>query len=232
MTFTLITGANKGLGYETARRLIEAGHQVYVGARDRDRGKRAADELGASFVRVDVTDQESIDAAAEHIRERHGHLDVLINNAGISGPWVSPADTLPEHLHEVYDTNVYGVVRVTRAFTPLLERAAHPVIVNVSSGMGSIGVTSDPDRLESTLNSLTYTSSKTALNMITTQYAKAYERIRINAVDPGYTATDFNQHAGQQTIEEGTDAIVAMATIAPDDTRTGTFTDRQGVVPW
>ncbi|MDN5852800.1 MAG: SDR family NAD(P)-dependent oxidoreductase, partial [Actinomycetia bacterium] len=188
--------------------------------------------LGASFVRVDVTDQESVDAAAESIREQHGRLDVLVNNAGISGPWVAPADTLPEHLHEVYDTNVYGVVRLTRAFVPLLEQAQHPIIVNVSSGMGSLGVTSDPQRLESTLNSLTYTSSKAALNMITTQYAKAYPGIRINAVDPGYTATDFNGRNGTQTIAEGTDAIVTMASATPDDTRTGTYTDRHGVVPW
>lgn len=232
MTITLITGANRGLGYESARRLLAAGHQVYLGARDRDRGKRAADELGATYVPIDVTDQDSVDAAAEEIRECHGYLDVLVNNAGISGPWMSVADTGPEHVHEVYETNVYGVVRTTRAFVPLLEQAPHPIIVNVSSGMGSIAVTSDPERLESTLNALTYASSKTALNMITTQYAKAYPTIRINAIDPGYTATDFNQHAGQQTVQEGTDQIVAMATLATDDGRTGTFTDRHGVVPW
>ncbi|UYM05826.1 SDR family NAD(P)-dependent oxidoreductase [Solicola gregarius] len=232
MTITFITGANKGLGHESARRLIAAGHQVYVGARDRDRGKRAADELGATYVPIDVTDQPSVDAAAEYVREQHGHLDVLVNNAGIGGSWVSVAETRPEHLHEVYETNVYGVVRVTRAFVPLLEQSEHPMIVNVSSGMGSIAVTSDPERLESTLNALTYTSSKTALNMVTTQYAKAYPRMRINAVDPGYTGTDFNNHQGPQSVEEGTDAIVAMATMAPDDARTGTFTDRDGLVPW
>ena len=232
MTITLITGANKGLGFESARRLRAAGHHVYVGARDRDRGKRAADELDADFVRLDVTEQESVDAAAEHLRERHGHLDVLVNNAGISGPWVSVAETRPHHLREVYDTNVFGVVRVSQAFVPLLERAARPIIVNVSSGMGSIAVTGDPDRLESTLVSLTYTSSKTALNMVTTQYAKAYPQIRVNAVDPGYTATDFNARAGRQTVQEGTDAIVAMATLDAADTRTGVFVDRHGTVPW
>lgn len=232
MTITFITGANKGLGYETARRLVAADHQVYVGARDRDRGKRAADELGASFVEIDVTNQATIDAAAEYVRDREGHLDVLINNAGISGPWVSVADTTSAHLHEVYDTNVYGVVRVTRSFMPLLEQATRPIVVNVSSGMGSIAVTGDPDRLESTLNSLTYPSSKTALNMITTQYAKAYPQVRINAVDPGYTATDLNDRGGRQTVQEGTDQIVAMATVPPDDARTGTFTDRYGAVAW
>lgn len=232
MTITLITGANKGLGYESARRLLAAGHQVYVGARDRDRGKRAADELGASFVRVDVTDQESVDAAAEEIRERHGHLDVLINNAGITGPFVGTRETTVEQMREVYETNVFGVVRVTKTFLPLLERAEHPIVVNVSSGNGSIAIVNDPSRLESTIGALTYPSSKTALNMVTSQYAKAIPKIRFNAVDPGYTSTDLNGHNGTQTVRDGTDALVAMATAAPDDTRTSTFTDRDGTVPW
>ena len=126
---------------------------------------------------------------------------------------------------------MFGVVRVTHAFLPLLEQSTAPVVVNVSSGMGSLGVTTDPNRFESTLIGLAYSSSKTAVNMLTTQYAKAYPRMRINAVDPGYTSTDLNGHRGTQSVEEGTDAIVRMATIGPDGP-TGAFVDRHGPVAW
>jgi NAD(P)-dependent dehydrogenase (short-subunit alcohol dehydrogenase family) len=131
----------------------------------------------------------------------------------------------------VFETNVYGLVRVTRAFLPALRRSECPVIVNVSSGMGSFAITSDPERVESTIVGLSYPASKSAVTMLTTQYAKAFPEIRVNAVDPGYTATDFNGHSGPQTVTEGTDAIVAMATIGADGP-TGTFTDRHGAVPW
>ena len=120
---------------------------------------------------------------------------------------------------------------MTQAFLPLLERSDDPVIVNVSSGMGSIAVTTDPERFESTLVSLTYPPSKTAVNMLTTQYAKALPRMRVNAVDPGYTSTDFNHNRGTQTVEEGASIIIQMAKL--DRTGpTGTFVDRHGVVPW
>jgi NAD(P)-dependent dehydrogenase (short-subunit alcohol dehydrogenase family) len=227
MTKILITGANRGLGYEAARRLIEAGHEVWIGARDADRGRAAAEELGARFVELDVTDDTSVAAAAETV----GELDVLINNAGISGGHVPVPDVQPADVARVFETNVYGLVRVTRAFLPALQRSDRPVIVNVSSGMGSFGLTGDPERVESTVVGLSYPASKSAVTMLTTQYAKAFPAIRINAVDPGYTATDFNGHSGPQTVTEGTDAIVAMATIGPDGP-TGTFTDRQGAVPW
>ena len=130
-----------------------------------------------------------------------------------------------------YATNVFGPVRVTRAFVPLLRRSAAPRIVMVSSGMGSIAITGDPTRMESKIVGLTYSSSKTALNMITSQYAKALPEFRINAADPGYTATDLNANSGFQTVEEGSDAIVALATVAPDGP-TGGFFDRSGPVPW
>jgi NAD(P)-dependent dehydrogenase (short-subunit alcohol dehydrogenase family) len=227
MTKILITGANRGLGYEAARRLRELGHDVWIGARDPSRGRAAAEELGAHFVELDVTDDASVAAATETV----GELDVLINNAGISGGRVPVPEVAPEDVARVFETNVYGLVRVTRAFLPALQRSECPVIVNVSSGMGSFAITSDPERVESTIVGLSYPASKSAVTMLTTQYAKAFPEIRVNAVDPGYTATDFNGHSGPQTVTEGTDAIVAMATIGADGP-TGTFTDRHGTVPW
>jgi NAD(P)-dependent dehydrogenase (short-subunit alcohol dehydrogenase family) len=231
MTTTLITGANKGLGRETARQLSAAGHTVYAGARDEQRAKEAAAQLGARPLLIDVTSDESVQAAAELIRAEAGHLDVLVNNAGIVGARKEVGDTTAADLQAVFDTNVFGVVRVVHAFLPLLEAAGAPVIVNVSSGMGSLAVTTDPARFESTLISLPYPSSKSALNMVTSQYAKAYPSMRINVVDPGYTATDFNNHRGTQTIEEGAEIIVRMA-MAGAHGPTGGFFDRRGPVPW
>ena len=199
-------------------------------ARDEDAGQAAADELGARFVQLDVTDDDSVAAAARPVAAAGG-LDVLVNNAGISGGRIAVADTTPDHVRDVFETNVFGVVRVTQAFMPLLEKSAAPVVVMVSSGMGSIGVTTDPDRLESTIVNLAYSPSKSALNMLTTQYAKAYPGVRINAVDPGYTATDFNGNSGHQTVTEGTDAIVEAAQLGPDGP-SGTYFDRNGTVPW
>lgn len=231
MTTTFITGANKGLGFETARRLIAAGHTVYLGARDEQRGKEAAGRLGARPMLIDVTSDDSVHAAAALVREQTGHLDVLVNNAGIGGGWKPPGEVTAADMRAVYDTNVFGVVRVTHAFLPLLQASSAPVIVNVSSGMGSLAVTTDPSRFESTLHGLAYPSSKTALNMITSQYAKAYPAIKINAVDPGYTATDLNAHRGTQTIEQGAEIIVRMATTGADGP-TGGYFDAAGSVPW
>ena len=231
MTLTLITEANKGLGFETARRLIGLGHTVYIGARDSARGHEAADALGAHFLQLDVADQASVDAASQQMWEAGGRLDVLVNNAGIAGGGFSPTDTTADDVRRIFDTNVVGVVRVTHAFLPLLEASDSPVVVNVSSGMGSFAVTTDPTRLESTLHSLAYSPSKTALTMVTTQYAKAFPGIRFNAVDPGYTATNLNGFRGTQTVEQGTDAIVRLATIGANGP-TGTFQDAAGIVAW
>ena len=230
MTTTLITGANKGLGHEAARQLLAAGHDVWVGARDPERGRAAAQELGARFVQLDVTDDASVAAAAAEV-EAAGGLDVLVNNAGISGGRIPPREVTPDDMRRVMETNVVGIVRVTQAFVPLLERSANPVIVNVSSGMGSLAVTTDPERLESTIVGLAYPTSKSAVNMLTTQYAKALPGMRVNAVDPGYTGTDFNEHRGTQTVQEGVAAIVAMAQIGADGP-SGTFVGRHGTVPW
>ena len=230
MTTTLITGANKGLGYETARRLLAKGHDVWISARASESGRQAAVELGARFVQLDVTKEESIAAAVVSVEAETG-LDVLINNAGIAGHYGPIAEITAAGVEHVYDTNVFGPVRVTQAFMPLLQRSSAPVVVNVASGLGSETLVRDPERDESRVNSVAYCSSKSALIMITTQYAKGYPDIRINVVDPGYTATDLNHHSGHQTVQEGTDAIVAMASIGPDGP-TGTFTDRHGIVPW
>ena len=230
MTTTLITGANKGLGFEAARRLIDAGHTVWAGARDEERGRTAADELGARFVQLDVTDDESVAAAAETI-EAEGGLDVLVNNAGITGPLVELPDMTADDVRETYETNVFGVVRVTQAFAPLLERSEAPVVVMVSSSLGSVHRSLDPDSMESGYVTLGYPSSKAAVDMLAAKYAMAYPAMRVNAVDPGYTATDLNGNSGTQTVTEGTDAIVRAATLGPDGP-TGTFFNREGQVEW
>ena len=231
MTITLITGGNKGLGYETARRLIKLGHKVYIGARDAERGQKAADELGARFLPLDVTDDATVQGAAAQISKLEGRLDVLINNAGITGGRIKPEEVTAEHMRQTFETNVFGVVRVTQAFLPLLHKSEAPVIVNVTSGVGSFAMVTNPETLESKINVLPYASSKSALTMLTVQYAKTLPDMRVNAVDPGPTATDLNGHAGPQTVEEGTDVIVKMAAIGKDGP-TGTFTDRKGTVPW
>ena len=231
MTTTLITGGNKSLGFETARRLAEHGHRVVIGARDPERGRRAAEELGVEWVQLDVTSDASVAAAAQEVRERFGGLDVLVNNAGIIGA-VGPVEEIDgAALLEVLDTNTVGIVRTMHAFLPLLRGSAAPVVVNVTSGLGSFAVRGDTTRLESTLPTLGYSASKAALDMLTLIYAQFLPEVRVNVVDPGYTATDFNGHSGPQTVIEGTDAIVAMATIGADGP-TGTFTDRHGDVGW
>ncbi|KAB2976206.1 MULTISPECIES: SDR family oxidoreductase [unclassified Streptomyces] len=235
MTTTLITGANKGLGLETARRLVGAGHTVYVGARDAERGRAAAERIGARFVLLDVTDDASVQAAAKTV-EADGGLDVLVNNAGIElrGPDNSiPAagDTTADEMRTVFETNVFGVVRVTHAFLPLLQRSPAPVVVNVSSGLASLAGLSDPASPAHFYQALAYPSSKTAVNMITVQYAKAFPALRINAVEPGFTATDLNGRTGTQSVEEGAEVIVRMAQVGPDGP-TGGYFDIHGPLPW
>ncbi|WP_445518625.1 SDR family oxidoreductase [Streptomyces sp. NEAU-174] len=237
MTTTLITGANKGLGFETARRLIAAGHTVYLGSRDADRGRRAAEQLGAGarLVVLDVTDDASVAAAAKTV-EADGGLDVLINNAGIEarmpdGGVIGAAEVTADMMKEVFETNVFGVVRVTHAFLPLLRRSAAPVVVNVSSGLASLERVSTPHTPTHAYPGVAYPASKTTVNMVTVQYAKAFPEMRINAVEPGYTATDLNGHTGHQTVEEGAEIIVRMATVGPDGP-TGGYFDIEGTLPW
>ncbi|WP_111765122.1 SDR family NAD(P)-dependent oxidoreductase [Nakamurella deserti] len=231
MTTTFITGANKGLGHETARRLIAEGHTVLLGARDPQAGTAAAKALGARFVQIDVTDDASVAAAAADVAAHEGTLDVLVNNAGIAGGQI-PAEALTAaDVAAVFDVNLLGVVRTTTAFLPLLRTSADPVIVNVSSGLGSLAITHDASRIESQVVAPAYTSSKAALIMLSTQYAKALPDVRINVVDPGYTATDLNGHSGPQSVTEGTDAVVALATEGPGH-GSGRFLDRAGDIGW
>ncbi|GAA3025253.1 SDR family NAD(P)-dependent oxidoreductase [Streptosporangium longisporum] len=231
MTITFITGANKGLGRETARRLAELGHTVLVGARDAEQGGRTAAELGARFVPIDVTDDASVAAAAADVAEHEGSIDVLVNNAGIAGPRTDPTALTGADALGVLDVNLVGVVRTTTAFLPLLRRSPDPVIVNVSSGLGSLAFTHDPSRIESSVVAPLYAASKAALTMLTTQYARALPDVRVNAADPGYTATDLNGNSGTQTVTEGTDAIVALATEGPG-AGSGRFVDRFGEIAW
>jgi NAD(P)-dependent dehydrogenase (short-subunit alcohol dehydrogenase family) len=248
-TIALITGANKGIGYATARLLGARGFTVLVGARDEELGRaaeRSLREAGAAavFVRLDVTDEKSIRAAAEWIGTEYGRLDVLVNNAGIAradGNWL-PSETTLETMRQVYETNVFGVVAVTNALLPLLRRAPAARIVNVSSEVGSIASTTDPKSPLWKLTSVPYPSSKTALNMVTAMYAKELwdTPIKVNAANPGYCATDLNGNSGFRTAEEGAEVSVHLATL-PEEGPTGTLwgylweaggPDSYGVLPW
>ncbi|NRQ37301.1 SDR family NAD(P)-dependent oxidoreductase [Nonomuraea sp. NN258] len=241
-TSVLITGGNKGLGLEAARRLGALGWRVFLGSRDEGRGRAAAAELAAGgadviMVQLDVTSDASVAGAVKLVREHADRLDVLINNAGAPGGGVAPADATAEEIHSVYDTNVYGPVRVTHAFLPLLRAADQPRVVMVSSGGGSFSVVTDPGQPFSKFHELAYSSSKAALNMITVRYAQALPEIKFNVATPGevanrkFAATDMNHHTGELTVTEGTDSIVRLATIGADGP-SGIFVDRLGPVAW
>jgi len=247
----LITGANKGIGLETARQLGAQGMTVLIGARDEKRGAEAATELreggaDARFVQLDVTDAASIRQAADWIATEYGHLDVLVNNAGsstVSRQRLPLGETSLEDMRAVYEVNVLGVVAVTNALLPLLRLAPAARIVNVSSEVGSITAQSDPAHpLAQVPASVQYPSSKAALNMITVMYAKDLKDtpIKVNSANPGFTDTDFNDHRGFRTAVEGAEPSVYLATL-PDDGPSGIHwgyiwtTDGQGgydVMPW
>jgi NAD(P)-dependent dehydrogenase (short-subunit alcohol dehydrogenase family) len=228
MTVTLVTGANKGLGYETARQLIEQGHTVYIGARSVESGEAAATELGGQFVQLEVTDDASVETALGVIASREGHLDVLVNNAGIS----TTADVNGQVALEVFDTNAIGVVRVTQAALPLLEKSENPVVVNVSSALGSFWAVTNPERRQFHFPSIIYGSSKAAVSMLTVQYAKALPGIKFNAVEPGFTATDLTPFSGAgQPVEKGAEVIGRLATIGKDGP-SGTFQEGEGELGW
>jgi NAD(P)-dependent dehydrogenase (short-subunit alcohol dehydrogenase family) len=246
-TIALITGASKGIGKETARRLGALGMTVLVGARDAGRGQAAASELrdlgaDARHLQLDVTDQQSLDAAREVIDTTYGRLDVLVNNAGISLEQADDIRGVPSAvpvaiLRATYETNVFGVVAVTNTLLPLLRRSRAGRIVNVSSTMGSCAAWADPDSPQRRYAPplLAYDSSKAALNAITVHHAAelAGTPVKVNAASPGYVATDLNNHRGTlQPEDEGSVAvIVRLATLGPDGP-TGAFLSDEGPAPW
>jgi len=233
-TIALVTGANKGIGYRVVEQLAARGMTVLLGGRDQKRREAAAAELGVEPIALDVTDPASVAAAAAHVRTAFGRLDVLVNNAGIAGTGaVPPSDTTVEAVREVFDTNVYGAIRVTNAMLPLLLRSPAPRIVNVSSMVGSLAVQSDPaGRLSVIPPTVAYPMSKTALNAVTVQYARELAgRVLVNAADPGYCATDLNDHRGWRSAAEGAAIAVRLATLDADGPTGGFFND-DGPLPW
>ncbi|OLF09240.1 SDR family NAD(P)-dependent oxidoreductase [Actinophytocola xanthii] len=228
MTVALVTGANKGIGFETARQLLELGHVVYLGARDVERGEKAAAELGGRFVQLDVTDDASVSSALATIGSAEGRLDILVHNAGILGDGVLDGPTALR----VFDTNAVGIVRVTEAALPLLRRSHNPTVVTVSSSAGSFWAVTNPDRPEFHLPVALYSASKAAATMLTLQYAKSQPGIKFNALEPGPTATDMTAAFGiGRSPEESARVVVRLATLGPDGP-TGTLQDENGELPW
>lgn len=234
----LITGANKGIGLEIARQLGTQGITVLIGARDEKRGSVAAEKLQAEnidahAVQLDVTNQQSIDAAAKYIESKFGKLDILVNNAGIAIDNAPPSQLDMEILRRTYETNFFGVFAVTKAMLPLLHKSQAGRIVNISSGLGSLTQNSDPNYEYAQIKYLAYNSSKTALNAMTVQFAHELKDtpIKVNSADPGYVATDINNNNGPRTVQQGASTPVRLATL-PADGPTGSFFDDNGVVPW
>jgi NAD(P)-dependent dehydrogenase (short-subunit alcohol dehydrogenase family) len=226
----LVTGANKGIGLEIARELRALGLHVLVGARDPLRGKEAAAAIGGDFMQLEVTDPDSIAAAAAQVEV----LDVLVNNAGVLLERGSlPSATPVQMLRDAYEVNVFGVVAVTNAFLPALRRAEAARIVNLGSGLGSLHFAADPAHVFAQNPLLAYNSSKSALNAVTLAYANELRGtpIKVNVADPGYCATDLNFHSGPRTPSQGAIAAVRLATL-PADGPTGGFFDEDGPVPW
>jgi NAD(P)-dependent dehydrogenase (short-subunit alcohol dehydrogenase family) len=242
MKTALITGANKSIGFETARQLAKKGYFVYLGSRDIKKGEEAVAQLKGEgltqleAVQIDVSNKESINAAQNAISKKITSLDLLINNAGILGSFPqNPTITETAKIREVFDTNFFGTIEVTLAFLDLLRKSAQPVIVNVTSGLASLTNHSDPSWQYYAFKGASYGPSKTALNAYT--IAIAYElrdTFRINAVDPGYTATDFNHHQGSGSVEGAAEFVVKYATIGADGP-TGKYFSRDAeaeVYPW
>jgi NAD(P)-dependent dehydrogenase (short-subunit alcohol dehydrogenase family) len=244
----LITGANKGIGRAAAEQLAALGMTVLIGARDPRRGEEAAAAVRAAggnahAVTLDVTDPTTVQEAARCVEKRFGHLDVLINNAGITGSGqVSPGDAhdqIPssvdlDMVRAVFATNVFGVIAVTNAMLPLLRRSPAPRIVNVSTAAASLTIASDPDGpLVGLPTSAAYTPSKTALNALTVQYANELRKdgVLVNAADPGFVDTEINNHSGHLTPAQGAAVVVRLATLGADGP-TGGFFSEDGSVPW
>jgi len=236
----LVTGANKGIGFEVSRQLSRAGFTVLLGARDTARGEEAAKKLRGEgldvrFVKADLNQAvESGTALAKQIGEEFGHLDVLVNNAGIADREDGPASSVGiETLRRTFETNFFGTVALTQPLLPLLRAAERARIVNVSSGLGSIAINNDPNTPFYHVKILGYNASKVALNMFTVDLAYDLRdtKIKVNSVSPGFVDTDMNNHTGTDTVEEGAIAIVRLAQL-PDDGPTGSFIHKDGTYPW
>ena len=245
MKKVLITGANKSIGFETARQLLQKGYYVYLGSRNLERGNLAIEKLmsegfsNVECIQIDVSNSDSVNNARIEIGKKTEVLDVLINNAGINGGMPQEAlSTTVDQLENVFNTNLYGVVRVTQAFIDLLRKSEQPRIVNVSSSGCSLTLHSDPTWKYYDHKSAVYAPSKAAMNMYT--IALAYElkdtNIKVNAVDPGFVATDFNGHRGTGSVEEAGTRIAKYAIIG-EEGPTGKFISEEynpetGECPW
>lgn len=241
----VVTGANKGIGFEIARGLGERGLIVLLGCRDEKLGDSAAAVLNSEGLDVrpmvlDVTNGSTIQRAAARIESEFGHLDILVNNAGVAlESMTKPSEVPLEVVRRVYDVNVFGVIATTQALLPLLKKSTRGRIVNVSSSLGSIGIAANstgrgPRGDASFLPMLLgYNSSKSALNAVTVQFANELRgtRLKINAACPGYCATDLNGHSGPRTARQGAQTPIHLATL-PDDGPTGGFFNDDGAVPW
>ncbi|UYL09446.1 SDR family oxidoreductase [Bdellovibrio sp. SKB1291214] len=236
----LITGANKGLGFESARILGQKGFRVYIGARDKKRGEEAAAALkkegfDARFLQLDVTSDSSVTDAAKQLAEQEKHLDVLINNAGIAlldRDGKGSVSTI-EVMKETYEVNVFGPFRVTKAFLPLLKNSKQASVVMVSSGLGSVTLHADPNSWMATVEAIAYNSSKTALNGVMIGFANEFKAygIKVNSVNPGYNATDLNNNQGTYPPTHGAGIIVKAAHLDSAGP-TGTFVDQDQSCPW
>ena len=235
----LITGANRGIGHEIARQLAEAGHEVWLGSRDAKRGEEAAAGLRAKGYKahvlpLDVTDDASVTEAARRLAEQTDHLDVLVNNAGIAQGFTYSPDVEPlANVKDVYEVNLFGPIRVTQAFIPLLKAASGAQVIMLSSELGSLTALLDPESEFYSANSLSYNSSKTALNAATVSFAKALKPlgIMVNAVDPGFTATDMNGHAGYRTVAQAAEIPLALATGQMKGVSAG-YLNHNGTLGW
>ena len=245
MKRALITGANKSIGFETARQLLQKGYYVYLGSRNLENGQEAVEKLKAEgltdveAIQIDVSDDESVKAVRAEVGKKTESLDVLINNAGIMGGMQQTATGAEIAVFkEVFDTNMFGVIRVTQAFMDLLQKSPEPRIVNVTSGLGSLTLHNDPTWKYYKVKAAVYNSSKAALNMftITLAYELRDTPFKVNAVDPGFTATDFNHHSGTGTVEDAAARLVKYATIDADGPTGKFFSDdnspETGESPW
>ena len=239
MKTVLITGANKGIGFETAKQLAQSGYFVYLGSRDKIKGLEALEKLKASginnvdCIEIDVTNINSIKSARKELESKVKQLDVLINNAGIGGGQAQNLSTGEiENLRKVFDTNFFGAIQTTQQFIPLFKKSNEPRIVNVSSGLGSLTIHSNTQNPNYAIYD-SYSCSKTALNAFTVLLAKEFRNtnFKINSVTPGYTATDLNQFKGTGTVDKAAKVIVKYATL-DNDGPTGKFFKEEGEVDW